>query len=279
MPATAEVRTLAVGGQRLRVATRKGPNGPGQEPRVPFLLINGIGSSLEALESFVAARDPAVEVIRFDPPGVGGSPLPPGPYRFTGLCRLIAAMLTELGHDRVDVLGISWGGAVAQHFAAFQRDRCRRLVLVATAAGPPMMLARPAVLARLMTPRRHLDRAYLERVAGDLYGGSARTDWAAASTALHGDQPGGRRTGPSRGYYYQLGAVAGWTGVPFLPWLRLPVLILAGNDDPIIPLANARLMHRLIRDSRLHVYGGGHLGLLTEAAGLAPVVDGFLAGP
>ena len=34
-----------------------------------------------------------------------------------------------------------------------------------------------------------------------------------------------------------------------------------------------------IRGSRLHVYPGGHLGLLTEAAGLAPVVDGFLAGP
>jgi pimeloyl-ACP methyl ester carboxylesterase len=131
------------------------------------------------------------------------------------------------------------------------------------------------VLARLMTPRRYLDRAYLERVAGNLYGGSARTDWAAASTALHSDQ----RNGPSRGYFYQLGAVAGWTGVPFLPWLRQPALILAGDDDPIIPLANARLMHRLIRDSRLHVYPGGHLGLLTEAAGLAPVVDGFLSGP
>jgi pimeloyl-ACP methyl ester carboxylesterase len=61
---------------------------------------------------------------------------------------------------------------------------------------------------------------------------------------------------------------------------RFPLLlILAGDDDPIVPLANARLMHRLIRDSRLHVYGGGHLGLLTEAAGLAPVVDGFLAAP
>jgi len=280
MPATAEVppsqvQSVAIGGQRLRVAITKGPNGPGQPPRYPLLLINGIGASLEALEPFVTALNPAVEVIRFDPPGVGGSPLPPGPYRLTGLCRLIARMLTELDYDRVDVLGISWGGAVAQHFAAFQPARCRRLVLVATAAGPPMMLARPAVLARLITPRRHLDRAYLERVAGDLYGGSARTDWAAASTALHE----GRRAGPSRGYYYQLGAVAGWTGVPFLPWLRQPVLILAGDDDPIIPLANARLMHRLIRDSRLHVYGGGHLGLLTEAAGLAPVVDGFLAAP
>jgi poly(3-hydroxyalkanoate) depolymerase len=272
----AEVRTVAVGGQRLRVAIRPGTNGAGSPPRPPLLLINGIGARLEALEPFAAAVDPAVEVIRFDPPGVGGSPLPPGPYRFTGLCRLIAGLLTELGHDQADVLGISWGGAVAQHFAAFQRARCRRLVLAATAAGAPMVLARPSVLARLMTPRRYLDRAYLERVAGDLYGGSARTDWATASTALH---KGEELPRSSRGYLYQLAAVAGWTAVPFLPWLRQPVLILAGDDDPIIPLANARLMHRLVRDSRLHVYPGGHLGLITEAAALAPVVDGFLAGP
>ena len=98
---------------------------------------------------------------------------------------------------------------------------------------------------------------------------------ATASTALH---KGEELPRSSRGYLYQLAAVAGWTAVPFLPWLRQPVLILAGDDDPIIPLANARLMHRLVRDSRLHVYPGGHLGLITEAAALAPVVDGFLAG-
>jgi poly(3-hydroxyalkanoate) depolymerase len=276
MPTAAEVRTVTVGRQRLRVAIRPGTNGVGSASRPPFLLINGIGARLEALEPFAAAVDQAVEVIRFDPPGVGGSPLPPGPYRFTGLCRLIAALLSELGHDHADVLGISWGGAVAQHFAVTQRARCRRLVLAATAAGAPMVLARPSVLAQLMTPRRYLDRAYLERVAGDLYGGSARTDWATASTALH---QGEELPRSSRGYLYQLAAVAGWTAVPFLPWLRQPVLILAGDDDPIIPLANARLMHRLVRDSRLHVYPGGHLGLITEAAALAPVVDGFLAGP
>jgi poly(3-hydroxyalkanoate) depolymerase len=270
MPETAEVRSIAVGPQRLRVAIRHGTNGSGHPPRPPLLLINGIGARLEALEPFAAA----VDVIRFDPPGIGGSPLPPGPYRFTGLCRLIANLLTELGHDHADVLGISWGGAVAQHFAATQRARCRRLVLAATAAGAPMVLARPAVLAHLMTPRRYRDRAYLERVAGDLYGGSARTDWAAATTLHAGDGPRS-----SRGYLYQLAAVTGWTGVPFLPWLRQPALILAGDDDPIIPLDNARLMHRLIRDSRLHVYPGGHLGLITEAATLAPVIDGFLTAP
>jgi len=270
---TAEVRSVAVGGQLLRVATRRGPNGPGHPPRPPLLLISGIGASLELLEPLVAELDPAVEVIRFDPPGVGGSPPTPLPYRLTGLCRLIAGLLTELGHDRVDVLGISWGGGVAQHFAAFQRARCRRLVLAATSTGSLMVPARPSLLVHMVTPRRYLNRGYLQRVAGELYGGSAREDPAAIAAAMHY----GNRVGPSRGYLYQLIASAGWTSLPFLPWLRQPTLILAGDDDPIIPLVNARLMRRLIPDARLHVYHGGHLGLVTEAARLAPVVDGFLA--
>ncbi len=182
--------------------------GAGLRPgrRAPLLLINGIGASLELLEPFVGALDPALEVIRFDPPGVGGSAAPPGPYRFTGLCALIASMLTELGHDQVDVLGISWGGGVAQHFAAFQRARCRRLVLVATATGALMVPARPSVLAHMVTPRRYLDRGYLERVrrrhlrrlrAGRTPSGSRR--------AMHN----GNRVGPSRGYLYQLTAGRG----------------------------------------------------------------------
>src|SRR6202008_1242144 len=83
--------------------------------------------------------------------------------------------------------------------------------------------------------------------------------------------------GPRRGSLYQRGAGAGWTSVPFLPLLRQPTLILAGDDDPLIPLANARLLRLLIPNSRLHIYNGGHLGLVTEASELAPVVDGFLA--
>jgi poly(3-hydroxyalkanoate) depolymerase len=273
---TTDVRSVAVGARVLRVAVRRGRRGlrlsATSSPRVPLLLINGIGASLELLEPFVRELDAATDVIRFDPPGVGGSPEPLGPYRFTGLCRLIAGLLTELGYGQVDVLGISWGGGVAQHFAAFQRSRCRRLVLAATATGALMVPARPSVLAHLATPQRYLDRGYLERNAGSLYGGSARRDPARIAAAMHD----GNRVGPTRGYLYQLAAGMGWTSVPFLPLLRQPTLIMAGDDDPIIPLANARLMHRLIPGSRLHVYHGGHLGLVTEAAELAPVVDEFL---
>ena len=85
------------------------------------------------------------------------------------------------------------------------------------------------------------------------------------------------RVGPALGYVYQLAAGAGWTSLPFLPLIRQPTLILSGDDDPLIPLANARLMNSLIPRSQLHVYHGGHLGLVTEAAELAPVVGRFLA--
>ena len=274
MSTTAEVRSLAVRGRQLRVAVRPGVTSS-RAPRTPLLLINGIGASLELLEPFVSQLDPGLDVIRFDPPGVGGSAEPSGPYRFTGLCGLIAAMLTDLGYSGVDVLGISWGGAVAQHFAAFQRGRCRRLVLVSTATGSLMVPARPSVLAHMVTPRRYRDRDYLERVAGSLYGGSARENPGRAGATMHD----GNRVGPPRGYLYQLLAGAGWTSVPFLPLLRQPTLILSGDDDPIIPLANARLMKLLIPRARLHIFRGGHLGLVTEAAELAPIVDDFLTAP
>ena len=270
------MRSIAVSSQPLRVCVREAdgaarPGGAG----VPLLLVNGIGASLELLQPFVDKLSPSLEVIRFDVPGVGGSPSSALPYRFTGLCRLMAGLLAALGHGQADVLGISWGGGVAQHFAMFQRARCRRLMLVATATGALMVPPRPSVLRHMVTPQRYLDRGYLQRIAGDIYGGLARIDTAETAAAMHN----GNRVGPSRGYLYQLAAAAGWTSVPFLPLLRQPTLILAGDDDPIIPLANARLMHTLIRGSRLHVYQDGHLGLVTKAAELAPVVDGFLAPP
>jgi poly(3-hydroxyalkanoate) depolymerase len=282
---TDSLRTVAVGGQVVRVAVRPGRRegfwrrkaaaaaANGTSPHVvPLLLINGIGASLELLEPFVDALDPAIEVVRFDVPGVGGSPLPARPYRFGGLCALIGDLLTMLGYDQADVLGISWGGGVAQHFAFAQRDRCRKLVLVSTGTGALMVPAKPAVLAKMVTPRRYLDRGYLQQVAAELYGGSARTDPVSVTAAMNAHN----RVGSARGYLYQLAAGAGWTSVPFLPMVRQPTLILSGDDDPIIPLLNARLMHRLIPGSQLHVFSGGHLGLVTEADELAPVVSEFL---
>jgi pimeloyl-ACP methyl ester carboxylesterase len=99
-----------------------------------------------------------------------------------------------------------------------------------------------------------------------------RKDPALARDLLHATT----RLGPAKGYYYQLISGIGWTSLPRLRTLRPPTLVLAGDDDPIIPLANARIMHRLIPRSELHVYHGGHLELVADAEHIAPVVEAFL---
>ena len=80
----------------------------------------------------------------------------------------------------------------------------------------------------------------------------------------------------TRGYHYQILATAGWTSLPLLPLVRQPTLILAGDDDPIIPQINARILHRLIMRSELTIYHGGHLDLVTQAGHPAPLVEAFL---
>jgi poly(3-hydroxyalkanoate) depolymerase len=220
----------------------------------------------------VDALDPRREVIRFDMPGIGGSPAPVIPYHLYTLAPLLAGLLDELGHNQADVLGISWGGGLGQQLALSRPDRVRRLVLVATGTGALMVPGHPRVLLKMLTPRRHRDPGYAARIAGELYGGSARQDAAVARDLLHATS----RLGPARGYYYQLLSGLGWTSLPRLPRLQPPTLILAGNDDPIIPLVNARIMHRLIPRSQLHVYSGGHLELATDAERIAPVVEAFL---
>ena len=70
-----------------------------------------------------------------------------------------------------------------------------------------------------------------------------------------------------RGYAAQLYAITGWTSLPWLCRLRQPTLVLAGDDDPIVPLVNGRILARLIPDARLHVVrGGGHLFVLEHPA-------------
>ncbi len=261
------VRTITVKGQRLRIAIRTGDG-----TRPPLLLMNGIGANFELLQPFVDALDPAIEVIRFDVPGIGGSPPPAIPYRFATLAWLVARMLDQLGYGQVDVLGISWGGGLAQQFAVQHSTRCRRLVLVSTATGALMVSGRPTVLAKLATPRRYLDPNYLARVAPELYGGSIRSHPEQAHELIQATQAVGLR-----GYLYQLLASIGWTSLPWLALIRQPTLILAGDDDPIVPLVNAKLMQRLIPNARLRIFHDGHLGLLTQARELAPIVAQFLA--
>ena len=250
-----------VGGTSLRVAIR-----PGTGTGPPLLLCNGVGMRLEALRPFVDALDPAIEVIRFDAPGTGGSQLPSLPYRFTTLALLLREMLHNLGHQQADVLGISWGGGLAQQFALLNPRLCRRLILVATATGPQTM-----VPPNPLPPVKNL----ILRRWGDLWGGSAKTDPDALARALHK-----ARISPlSMGFLYQHTAALGFTTLPLLPLIRQRTLVLTGDDDPIIPVANGRILAAGIPHATLHVYHGGHVELVTRPGLLTPLITSFLAAP
>jgi pimeloyl-ACP methyl ester carboxylesterase len=113
-------------------------------------------------------------------------------------------MLTELGYQRFDVLGVSWGGGLAQQLAFQNPRRCRRLVLVATATGTVMVPAAPRVLLRMATARRHHDADYARAIAGEIYGGRLREH-----PELVGELAGDRAAS-GRGYLYQLAAGLGY---------------------------------------------------------------------
>jgi len=261
-------RNIRVGQQNVRTSFRAG-----DPARPPLVIANGIGASLELLQPFVDEVHPDIGVVRFDVPGVGGSPLPARPYRFAGLVRLLDRVLDQLGCDRVDMLGISWGGGLAQQFALYKPRRCRRLVLANTATGSLMVPAGPRILKNMATPRRYRDPGYAVQIAANVYGGRLREDPELAHELLHKHL----RLGPSRGYAYQLLAGLGWTSLPILPMIRQQTLILAGSDDPIIPLVNARIMRRLLPHADLLIYDDGHLGLLTHAPELGRAVTDFLS--
>jgi len=262
----AQYREIEVNGARLRVSVK----GQGQ----PLLLIMGIGASMEMWAPFEDVMNPrGFQTISFDLPGAGATEPTVPPKRMAGLARIAVGVLDALGHDTADVLGVSFGGAVAQEMAHVAPERVRRLILAATAPGIGGMPGNPRILIHMITPFRYWSKSYARRIAGKLYGGAARN--------VPADQPmfAQRFMRPPSiyGYLTQMFAISGWSSMLWLHRLRQKILILAGDDDPIIPLFNGKLMSAIAPNARLHVVrGGGHLFLLDETENVADIVDAFL---
>ena len=259
---------LKIDGQALRVGRQAG-SGMG----VPLLVFNGIGGNIELLAP-IARWMPQREVITFDIPGVGHSPLPLLPYRLTGIARLATRVLRHYGHAQADVLGVSWGGAAAQQLARNHPECCRKLILCATTTGTVMVPGNPLITAKLATPLRYTSKSYARQVAGDIYGGDYRRNPDLALQIFKHVRWQSRL-----GYYLQLAATAGWTSVHWLHRLQQETLVMAGSDDPLVPLLNAKLMHKLIPRSELKVFDCGHLFLITRAKEAAQTINEFLDRP
>ena len=262
-----DIRFIDVDGVRLRTSV----TGSGH----PLLIITGLGASLELAHPFereLNAR--GVQTISYDAAGVGESTPYPWPRRMRGVARTAERLLDALGYRTVDVFGVSLGGVVAQQLAHQAPTRVRRLVLAATGPGLGGVPGSPRVLWELATPRRYYQPDYYRRIAGLIYGGAARQD---PDALLHGKLARFIHRPTMRGYAAQIYSITGWTSTPWLCRVQQPTLVLAGDDDPIVPLINGRILAHLIPDATLHVVtGGGHLFVLENPAATAHDVADFL---
>lgn len=265
---TASERMVVAGGTSLHV--REVGEGP------PLLLINGIGAHVAMWRPLEDAL-PGVRRISFDAPGTGRSPASRLPRTICALARLVTQLLDTLGLQRVDVLGYSFGGAVAQQVAADAPDRVRRLVLAATFPGWGGVPGSLGAMLALGSPLRYHSRHVYLRTAGIVGGGRARTDpdYVRDRWEERAERP------PSlTGYTHQLWAVSAWSGLPRLNRIAAPTLVVLGDDDPVVPVSNALLMASRIPDARVLIAKGeGHFLLMDTESCALPAIGEFLSAP
>jgi poly(3-hydroxyalkanoate) depolymerase len=263
------LRTFArVDGHLLRVSVA------GEGP--PVLLIMGLGGNIEMwapLEGELHAR--GFQTIAYDASGTGHSPPRHVPLRPHGLARQAAHLLDALGLPHAHVLGVSFGGGVAQQLALRNPHRVRRLVLASTACGLGGVPGNPVALSLLATPLRYYSPRFLQATAKWMYGPVADSDGTLMRQQAHA-----RRSRPPTpwGYVSQLYATAGWTSLPWLHRITAPTLVLTGAKDPIVPPINARILGARIPNATVRVVpDAGHLLLMDHAAESAKVIADFLS--
>jgi poly(3-hydroxyalkanoate) depolymerase len=243
----------------------------------PLLLVMGLGGNIEMWDPLERALNKqGIQTIAYDASGTGDSPPRLIPLRMTGLARQAAHLLDALGHPSADVIGVSFGGAVAQELTLSNPHRVRRLVLASTACGLGGVPGNPVALAILATPLRYYSPAFMRLTANVVYGPGVSDDGE-----LLRNQISARRARPPTlwGYLSQLTAAAGWTSLPWLHRVKSPTLIMSGAADPIVPPINARILTRRIPDAQLEVLdGAGHLLLLSHTEECAAIIAKFLNG-
>ena len=255
-------------GLRIRYIFREGEDGA-----IPLLKFNGIGHGLEAWQPLVKEM-PYTGLIAYDCPGVGESDLPPSSWTYSQHARLAVALLDHLGVERANILGLSWGGGLAQQFCLNHAERTNRLVLAASVIGAVMAPGRLRTYALMKGTRRFTDQAHFESIAGEIYGGDFRGKEGAVrdSNLLDVGCPS------DDGYLFQTAALIGWSSLPFLWRLQQHVLVIHGVDDPLVPVINARILACLIPNSELRLLDCGHLFTVTRATETAAAIHDFLGG-
>jgi len=229
----------------------------GSGPRVLFF--NGSGGSIEGSQLLINAFAKTCQVLAHDQRGLGKTSVLDGPYSMSDYAQDAAALLDHVGWQTTNVIGLSFGGMVAQEFAVTFPDRVDRLVLMCTSAGgiagssyPLHKLAQLPTFERnkalrLLTDTRFTDEWLTEHPED------------AEIMRFQEDRPDTQKTKLQiLGEHLQLEARMVHDVADRLHLISSPTLITAGRFDGIAPLANSQAIAERIPNSTLNVYEGGH---------------------
>lgn len=240
----------------------------------PLFLVPGLGNNAEMWAPFME-QFPNRRLVTYDAPGTGRSSTPLYPVSVVALAALAVAVLDSLDVKCTDVVGFSYGGAVAQQLAYDYPERVRKLVLAATTCGVGATLGAQEVISALATPFRFYSRTFFERTAPTIYGGVTGRD---PSRRLRNFDARHRLPPSAYGYAMQLLGGMSWSSWPFLASISQKTLVISGDDDPLVPVANAQMLAKRIPNAELEiVHDAGHLFLWDDAENAAARIQRFVA--
>jgi 3-oxoadipate enol-lactonase len=241
-----------------------------------FLIVSGTGGDLRQPPRL--ADGPLAEnfeVLAYDQRGLGQSSVPPWPYGMAEFADDAAALLDAVGWDDCVVMGISFGGMVAQELSIRHPERVRRLVLACTSAGGVGGSSYPLhELANLSPEERSAQRMEILDTRWDATWREANPDMVemiGARMNLEGE--GGS---PNPGLTNQLAARSTHDTAGRLGAITCPTLVCGGRFDGIAPPANNEFLAHGIPGARLEMFDGGHAFFLQDPTAI-PAVVAFLS--
>jgi pimeloyl-ACP methyl ester carboxylesterase len=246
----------------------------GSGPRLLFC--NGSGTTVQTVRPLLDLVAGEFDLLAWDYRGLGRSAPLTGPYAMADLAADAVGLLELAGWDVCRVLGVSFGGMVAQEFAVTNPERVERLALACTSAGGGGGSSYPLQKLQELPPE--------ERAAAQLKLGDSRWDeaWLEAHPADRALADGltaaaGNQRDPAA-YNAQLEARAGHDVWDRLDAITCPTLVGYGNYDGIAPIQNSTAIASRIRGAEARGYEGGHLFLVQDPAAL-PEFEAFLQAP
>jgi 3-oxoadipate enol-lactonase len=245
-----------------------------------LLLISGTGGDLRAPPSvFDGPLAELFEIAAYDQRGLGRSSVPPGPYTMADYAADAAGLLDVLDWGDALVMGISFGGMVAQELALRHPARVRRLVLACTSSGGDGGASYPlhelAALAEDDRIARQLELADTRYDA--LWRARHPEEWTALASLLRARAAvGNDEPGRAEGAAWQLDARRRHDTWDRLDRITCPTLVCGGVYDGIAPPANAERLASAISGATLQMFDGGHLFLLQDRAAW-PAITAFLS--